>query len=72
VARTSIVHLPVARLAPRSERKHFFFKKKKQKTSDSLLSSVFPGILAQINKSFLLPRAGRLFFKKEVLSFITG
>jgi hypothetical protein len=44
-------------------RKQFFFKKKNQKTFDSLASGAARS-RHQINKSFLL-----LFFKKEVLSF---
>jgi hypothetical protein len=53
-------------------RKRFFFKKKaprpgKQKTfgpAGAATQSPEPAV----NRSFLLPRAGRLFFKKEALS----
>jgi hypothetical protein len=55
--------------------KHCFFKKKaprpgKQKTFVLLCAGLLPHRWPKLIKGFLLPRAGRGFFKKEVLPFL--
>jgi hypothetical protein len=45
-----------------------FLKKKQRKNFCSLRVVATPGPAAPVSKSFLLPQAGRIFFKKEVLS----
>jgi hypothetical protein len=47
-----------------------FFAKKEPKKLLLIWTEVFSPPVAQINKSFLLPQAGRLFFKKEVLAYL--
>jgi len=46
----------------------FFLKKKPQKKLLIPLTALVESPVAQINKNFLLPRAGRRFFKNEVLA----
>jgi alpha-beta hydrolase superfamily lysophospholipase len=48
--------------------KRFFFEKKKQKTSALRWALARTSSRPPFSKSFLLPRAGRLFFKKEALA----
>jgi hypothetical protein len=49
--------------------KNFFFEKKKQKTFGLFGPRAPQRPATKGIKSFLLPRAGRLFFKKEVLAY---
>jgi hypothetical protein len=54
-------------LATGKKERTSFLKKRSKKLLVILASGRFTSAV-QINKSFLLPRAGRLFFKKEVLA----